>query len=71
MMDNPNFNQGLHNSFLEALKDNGVPENIAEQAAVVVASDDALLPDLGRTPEDQLIVNEALNYYQNHKQINI
>ena len=70
-MNNPNFNQGLHDSFLQSLKDSGVPENIAEQAAAVVASDDALLPDLGRTPEDQLIVNEALNYYQNHQQTNI
>ena len=70
-MNNPNFNQGLHDSFLEALKENGVPDSIAQQAAVVVGNDDALLPALGREPEDQLIVNEALNYYQNHQQRSI
>ena len=63
-MSNPNFNQGLHDSLLEALKENGVPEDVAQAASKVVANDDALLPNLGRTPEDQSIVNEAMIYYR-------
>ena len=66
-MTEPNFNQGLYDSTLEALKQNNVPESVAELAANVVATDDALLPDLGRTPEDQLAINEAMTYFWNQQ----
>jgi len=67
MTDDTKFNQGLYDASLGALKDNGVPEDVAQAASKVVASDDANLPNLGRSSEDQLVVNEAMTYYHQNK----
>lgn len=63
------FNQSLYVASREALIDNGVPWEIAEAASVVVAKDDASLPDLGRTASDQQAVNDAMaHYWDNQKE---
>jgi len=56
------FNEGLYNASVKALTENGVPENIAKQASVVVAKDDPDADNLGRTKEDQAVVNEAMKH---------
>jgi len=57
-------NQGLHDATVQALTDKGCPEELAKQAAKVVANDDATKPDLGRTREDQEVIKSALPYLQ-------
>ncbi|BAY42188.1 hypothetical protein NIES2111_65840 (plasmid) [Nostoc sp. NIES-2111] len=49
---------------LNALIINGCPEELAQSAAFIVANDDPLQADLGRTPEQQLLIQEALPYLQ-------
>lgn len=49
---------------LNALTNNGCPEGLAQSAAFIVANDDPFQPDLGRTPEQQQIIQEALPYLQ-------
>jgi len=56
------FNQSLYDASVRALTDNGVPEDLAEKASQVVASDDPTKPDLGRTETDQQTINETMNY---------
>ncbi len=56
------FNEQLYQASVKALKDNGVPWEIAEAASAVVARDDTDKPNLGRTPEDQEVVNQAVTY---------
>ena len=58
-------NQGLHDATVQALTDRGCPTDLAKSAATVVANDDATKPDLGRTKEDQKVIQEALPYLQN------
>ncbi|MBE9214558.1 hypothetical protein IQ247_18105 [Plectonema cf. radiosum LEGE 06105] len=64
-MSNPNFNQDLYHASVKALTENGVPENVAERASKVVASDDFNLPDLGRTEEDRENIAEAMKHFWN------
>mgnify|MGYP005854305933 CR=1 FL=1 len=59
-----NFNQSLYAASLEALTENGVPVEIAAAASKVVARDDAKLPNLGRSEQDQQVVNEAMVHYR-------
>lgn len=56
------FNQSLYDASVKALTDNGVPEELAEKASQVVASDDSTKPDLGRSESDQQTINETMNY---------
>ncbi|MBD2504076.1 hypothetical protein [Anabaena azotica] len=49
---------------LNALTNNGCPEELAQRAAFIVANDDPLQADLGRTPEQQLLIQEVLPYLQ-------
>ncbi|QLE59916.1 hypothetical protein FD725_31055 (plasmid) [Nostoc sp. TCL26-01] len=49
---------------LNALTNNGCPEELAQSAAFIVANDDPFQPDLGRTPQQQQIIQEALPYLQ-------
>ncbi|MBD2451862.1 hypothetical protein H6G76_33030 [Nostoc sp. FACHB-152] len=55
-------NQGLYDATIQALTDRGCPEDLAKSAATVVANDDSSKPDLGRTGEDQKVIQEALPY---------
>lgn len=57
------MNENLYQASLKALTEGGVPEELAIKASQVVAKDDASRFDLGRTPEDQLIVNQAMIHY--------
>lgn len=57
------FNENLYNSSLKALTEANVPIEIAVAASKVVAKDEAGLPDLGRTAQDQQDVQEAMRYY--------
>ncbi|MEM9925111.1 MAG: hypothetical protein AAF915_15395 [Cyanobacteria bacterium P01_D01_bin.50] len=57
------FNQSLYDASVRALTDNGVPEDLAEKASQVIASDDPTQENLGRSASDQEAVNEAMNHY--------
>lgn len=57
-------NQGLYNATVQALTDRGCPEDLAKKAATVVANDDSSKPNLGRTQEDQKVIQETLPYLQ-------
>ena len=59
----PEFNENLYKASLKALTEAGVPIEIAVPASAVVAKDQAGLPNLGRTPQDQEDVLEAMRYY--------
>ena len=56
------FNESLFNASLEALTERGVPDNIAIQASFIIVSDDPSAENLGRTQEDQAVINEAMKY---------
>ncbi|UKP01435.1 hypothetical protein [Nostoc sp. UHCC 0870] len=57
-------NENLFTAALNALTNNGCPSDLAQEAASIVANDDPYQPDLGRTPEQQQIIREALPYLQ-------
>jgi hypothetical protein len=57
-------NENLFFAALKALTNNGCPTELAQSAAFIVANDDPLQPDLGRTPEQQQIIQETLPYLQ-------
>jgi hypothetical protein len=57
-----NRQQELHAIYRETLIQNGVPEKLAESASLVVSNDDPTKPNLGRTPEEQSIVREAVQH---------
>jgi hypothetical protein len=59
----PEFNENLYKSSLKALTEAGVPIEIAVPASAVVARDQTGLPDLGRTPQDQEVIKEAMRHY--------
>ncbi|MBD2609595.1 hypothetical protein H6G81_35175 [Scytonema hofmannii FACHB-248] len=61
------FNPNLYGATLRACEESGVPENLTYKAAVIIASDDAGKPDLGRTPEDQEVVKQVLPYLQSSR----
>lgn len=56
------MNNELYQASLEALSNHGCPQDIAEKASVIVASDNPELPNWGRTTEDQEIINQAVTY---------
>ncbi|MBW4479468.1 MAG: hypothetical protein KME54_22145 [Tolypothrix brevis GSE-NOS-MK-07-07A] len=58
------FNQNLYSSCRKACEERGVPEDLTEKASMIIASDEALKPDLGRTPEDQEVMKQVLPYLQ-------
>jgi hypothetical protein len=58
------FNQNLYNACRKACEGRGVPEDLTEKASMIIASDDAGTPNLGRTPEDQAIIKQVLPYLQ-------
>ncbi|BAY95672.1 MULTISPECIES: hypothetical protein [unclassified Tolypothrix] len=57
-------NSNLFFAALNALTNNGCPRELAQSAAEIVANDDPFLPNLGRTPEQQQIIQETLPYLQ-------
>ena len=61
------FNQSLYDASVLALTDNGVPEDLAEKASQVIASDDPKQEDLGRSDSDRETISEAMNHYWQHQ----
>lgn len=58
----PEFNQRIYETSLDVLLTANVPREIAETASKVVASDDASQPNLGRTADDQEVVNQVVEH---------
>lgn len=58
------FYQNLYDATLKACKERGVPNDLAEKAATIIATDEALAPNLGRTDKDQEIIRQVLPYLQ-------
>lgn len=56
----PEFNERMYQTSLDALLTASVPQAIAEAASKIVASDDASQPNLGRTAEDQAVVQQVV-----------
>jgi hypothetical protein len=57
-------NENLFTAALNALTLHGCPTELAQSAAEIVANDDPYQPNLGRTPEQQQIIQETLPYLQ-------
>ncbi|MBD2360035.1 hypothetical protein H6G36_02275 [Anabaena minutissima FACHB-250] len=57
----PEFNQRLYEASLDALLLREVPKELAETASNIVARDDASLPNLGRTAEDQTVMRQIVD----------
>lgn len=55
--------------FLNTLIDAGVPINLANQCAVIVAKDDYTKPNLGRTEEEQHLINSSLQWLKAKRKI--
>ena len=59
-------NQSLYEASLRILTEAGVPKELAQKVSVIVANDEPGLPNLGRTSEDQALVNKAMvRYWRN------
>ena len=58
------FNPNLYGATLRACEESGVPEDLTYKAAVIIATDEASKPNLGRTDEDQEIIKQVLPYLQ-------
>lgn len=57
------FDERLYKASLKALTDAGVPQELAERASVVVASDTPGQLNFGRSALDQEVVNQAMTHY--------
>jgi hypothetical protein len=57
-------NDNLFTAALNALTNSECPTELAQLAAEIVANDDPFLPNLGRTTEQQQIIQETLPYLQ-------
>ncbi len=58
------MNDSLKEAAERALKDAGVPVNLASLCAEIVAKDDPSLPNLGRTQEEQQLINSSMEWMQ-------
>ncbi len=56
------MNEPLQEAAEKALKDAGVPVKLASQCAEIIAKDDPELPSLGRTEEDQHLINSSMTW---------
>ncbi len=52
----------LHQAYESALINAGVPVNLASQCAEIVARDDASQPNLGRTEDDQHLIDSSMKW---------
>jgi len=57
-------NDSLKEAAEKALKEAGVPVNLASVCAEIVAKDDPYLPNLGRTQEEQQLINSSMKWMQ-------
>lgn len=51
-------------AYQSALEGAGVPANLAAQCAEIVASDDPDEPNLGRTEQDQHLIDSAMTWME-------
>jgi hypothetical protein len=58
------MNDSLKEAAEKALKDAGVPVNLASLCAEIVAKDDPSLPNLGRTQEEQQLITSSMEWMQ-------
>ena len=58
------MNDSLKEAAEKALKDAGVPVNLASLCAEIVAKDDHSLPNLGRTQEEQQLITSSMKWMQ-------
>jgi hypothetical protein len=56
------MNEPLKEAAQKALSDVGVPVNLAAQCAEIVAKDDPYAPNLGRTQEEQHLINSSMTW---------
>jgi hypothetical protein len=56
------MNDSLKLAAQKGLIDAGVPVNLATQCAEIVAKDDPSLPNLGRTQEEQHLINSSMEW---------
>jgi hypothetical protein len=56
------MNESLKQAAEKALKEIGVPVNLAAQCAEIVAKDDPDKPNLGRTQEEQHLINSSMQW---------
>ena len=56
------MNDSLKEAAEKALTDAGVPLNLAAQCAEIVAKDDPSLPNLGRTQEEQQLIDSSMEW---------
>ena len=52
------------NAYQSALEGAGVPVNLAAQCAEIVVNDDASKPNLGRSEEDQHLIESSMTWMQ-------
>lgn len=52
----------LHQAYESALTNAGVPVTLATQCAEIVARDDASKPNLGRSEEDQHLIDSSVEW---------
>ena len=52
-------------TYQETLENAGVPADIASKVAEIVNRDDPNKPNLGRSNEDQELINSSIKYLQN------
>ncbi len=58
------MNDSLKEAAEKALKEAGVPVNLASLCAEIVAKDDPSLPNLGRTQEEQQLITSSMKWMQ-------
>ncbi|HEY9795853.1 MAG TPA: hypothetical protein V6D30_09445 [Leptolyngbyaceae cyanobacterium] len=56
------MNDSLKQAAQKGLIDAGVPVNLAAQCAEIVAKDDPAQPNLGRTQEEQHLINSSMTW---------
>lgn len=61
MAHTPDSNE-LRQAYESALTNAGVPTNLASQCAEVLVKDDPTQPDLGRTEDDQHLINSSMTW---------
>ena len=54
--------QELHTSYREALEGAGVPANLAAQCADILVKDNPHEPNLGRSKDDQYLIQSGMEW---------
>ncbi len=62
------FKESLYHGSFQGLVESGVPENLARQVSEIAATDDYSAPNLGRTEEQQHLVQSAMTWLKAWKE---